>query len=119
MSFTCPDCNKTSHNPNDEINRYCGACHKWFPADEDLELPEAAEPPKFEARQIVIAHQGLWDRIVNWALQYGWALQQIPNGMDENGIPVMNNPDDLPTYAFMPYDGAREIMPQRGSMSDR
>ena len=30
MSFTCPDCKRTSHNPNDEANRFCGACHKFF-----------------------------------------------------------------------------------------
>jgi hypothetical protein len=29
-SFTCPDCGRTSYNPNDARHRYCGACHKFF-----------------------------------------------------------------------------------------
>lgn len=28
--FTCPDCGRTSHNPNDAAQRYCGACNKFF-----------------------------------------------------------------------------------------
>jgi len=27
MSITCPRCGMTSHNPNDERERYCGNCH--------------------------------------------------------------------------------------------
>lgn len=29
MSYTCPKCGRTSHNPNDEANRYCGFCHAF------------------------------------------------------------------------------------------
>lgn len=29
-TFTCPDCQRTSYNPNDVRERYCGACHKFF-----------------------------------------------------------------------------------------
>lgn len=29
-TFTCPRCSRTSHNPNDVANRYCGACHRFF-----------------------------------------------------------------------------------------
>lgn len=28
-SFTCPKCNRTSYNPNDVAQGYCGACHDW------------------------------------------------------------------------------------------
>lgn len=28
-SFTCPDCNMTSYNPNDILHRYCGNCHEF------------------------------------------------------------------------------------------
>lgn len=28
MAYTCPVCGMTSYNPNDEHERYCGACHK-------------------------------------------------------------------------------------------
>jgi hypothetical protein len=27
--FTCPKCGRTSHNPNDLVEGYCGACHDW------------------------------------------------------------------------------------------
>lgn len=29
-SFTCPACGRTSHNPNDSLNQYCGECHRFF-----------------------------------------------------------------------------------------
>lgn len=29
LTFTCPQCGKTSHNPNDVRESYCGACHKF------------------------------------------------------------------------------------------
>src|ERR1044072_5227424 len=29
-SFTCPKCERTSHNPMDVHEQYCGACHEWF-----------------------------------------------------------------------------------------
>lgn len=28
-SITCPKCGRTSHNPNDVEQRYCGACHEY------------------------------------------------------------------------------------------
>ncbi len=27
MSYTCPTCKRTSHEPNDEKHKYCGFCH--------------------------------------------------------------------------------------------
>jgi hypothetical protein len=29
-SFTCPDCGRTSWNPLDVFEQYCGNCHEWF-----------------------------------------------------------------------------------------
>ena len=29
MSFTCPLCGRTSHNPTDEAERYCASCHAF------------------------------------------------------------------------------------------
>lgn len=29
MSYTCKKCGRTSHNPNDWRERYCGACHQF------------------------------------------------------------------------------------------
>lgn len=37
MSFTCRHCNRTSHNPNDALNRYCGYCHHYC---DDADLVE-------------------------------------------------------------------------------
>lgn len=28
-SITCPVCHRTSYNPNDVREGYCGACHDW------------------------------------------------------------------------------------------
>jgi len=28
-SITCPNCGRTSWNPNDVREGYCGACHDW------------------------------------------------------------------------------------------
>jgi hypothetical protein len=28
-SITCPRCQRTSHNPNDVLEGYCGNCHDW------------------------------------------------------------------------------------------
>ena len=36
MSFTCPKCLMVSHNPNDERERYCGNCHRYFTEDDAL-----------------------------------------------------------------------------------
>jgi len=30
VAFTCPDCRFTSHNPNDEAQRYCVRCHAFI-----------------------------------------------------------------------------------------
>jgi ribosomal protein L37E len=32
-SFTCPRCGRTSHNPTDAVEGYCGACHDWTGSD--------------------------------------------------------------------------------------
>jgi hypothetical protein len=34
MSFTCPRCGRTSHNPTDEAEGYCGSCHGWTGSSE-------------------------------------------------------------------------------------
>jgi ribosomal protein L37E len=31
-SFRCPDCGHVSYHPIDVAERYCGACHRFFPA---------------------------------------------------------------------------------------
>jgi ribosomal protein L37E len=43
-TFTCPRCGRTSHNPNDAREGYCGACHDWTGEDDWL----AAENQRHE-----------------------------------------------------------------------
>lgn len=31
LAFTCRRCGRTSHHPKDVQERYCGACHQFFP----------------------------------------------------------------------------------------
>lgn len=33
-SITCPRCERTSYNPNDVLNKYCGACFRFHPEKE-------------------------------------------------------------------------------------
>jgi hypothetical protein len=50
ISFTCPrrECGRTSYNPNDVREGYCGACHDWT----GREAAAAAEPLLMPARVI-------------------------------------------------------------------
>lgn len=49
-SITCPVCGRTSWNPNDVREGYCGHCHAWTSADriDDLlgvgDLPSSIKP---------------------------------------------------------------------------
>jgi ribosomal protein L37E len=40
-SITCPVCGRTSYNPNDIKEGYCGHCHDWT-------SPPRTTPPKEE-----------------------------------------------------------------------
>jgi len=33
MTFTCPRCGRTSHNPHDAAERYCAHCHVFLDDD--------------------------------------------------------------------------------------
>ena len=43
-SITCPQCGRTSYNPNDIRAKYCGACHQ-FHADMDDPIPAEETQP--------------------------------------------------------------------------
>lgn len=51
MSFTCPECGRTSHHPEDEKQGYCGACHKFF---DPLRIADA-----FERAAAIVEEAGL------------------------------------------------------------
>lgn len=36
LALTCPLCSRTSRNPNDVANRYCGNCHIWIDEIQDF-----------------------------------------------------------------------------------
>ena len=47
-SYTCPLCGRTSYNPNDLANQYCGACHQfaepfWM---QDVRIAQRLRAPK-------------------------------------------------------------------------
>ncbi|HTF53622.1 MAG TPA: hypothetical protein VK735_39770 [Pseudonocardia sp.] len=43
MSFTCPECGRSSHHPKDEEFGYCGACHDFTGRlIEEVNLPDDA-----------------------------------------------------------------------------
>jgi hypothetical protein len=44
MSFTCPDCGRTSHHPKDEQFSYCGNCHEFKDANREDEFDHPNGP---------------------------------------------------------------------------
>lgn len=42
--FTCPDCHRTSYNPSDVADGYCGHCHRRPFIDRDLADAARLEP---------------------------------------------------------------------------
>ena len=36
LVFTCPECERTSHHPEDARQGFCGACHDWTGAPERI-----------------------------------------------------------------------------------
>jgi hypothetical protein len=51
MSFRCGECGRVSHNPWDELHRYCGACRKFFATvgwGKDLEFVVSRDRPFME-----------------------------------------------------------------------
>ena len=64
------------------------------------------EFPEGHARQIFIAHKGLWEQMERWAEQRNFYLSRIPDGANEDGTVFFKDPateeDFTPTYAFMP-----------------
>lgn len=76
MPFTCPDCGRTSHNPNDEKYRYCGACHVFFPEETNEPADVVAISQLIiEARAVMAQgavvefppeHQRHWRAVIAW-----------------------------------------------------
>lgn len=61
----------------------------------------APDKEEFEVRELVVAHQSVWDAIEELARQRNCSLTRIPNFADD--------PDDiLPAYIFTPNDFRKE-----------
>lgn len=56
-SIKCPRCGRTSHNPHDVRERYCGACHAY------LDQPHISGPPLVDPRGMVQARPPWWRRL--------------------------------------------------------
>jgi hypothetical protein len=48
--FTCPRCGRTSHNPNDAAQNYCGHCHVFIDDEARLIKAMAAELERLELK---------------------------------------------------------------------
>lgn len=65
----------------------------------------------FEARQVMVVHESVWNALVALGEQHGLRLDRVPDGADDDGTPFFreDRPDTecpqcghVPTYAFMP-----------------
>jgi len=94
MAFTCPRCFKTSHNPNDERERYCGNCHQFFSREIGRELKVSELNPR---TVVWIAKLGrpfasMWvvavsDKLVHFrAGKVGMEFFALRTGLNQEGI---------------------------------
>lgn len=98
-SITCPVCSRTSTDPNDVRERYCGHCHIHH---EDLLLPvhvvylnPSDYPTKFVVRAQYVTRNGVLvahnPEVVTDSIEE--ARRTIPPGL----VPMMPHPNDDPT----------------------
>ena len=52
MSFTCPVCWRTSYNPNDEAEGYCGYCHDFTGRPDGIERYSSSSTPAGQEREM-------------------------------------------------------------------
>jgi hypothetical protein len=65
--ITCPICGKTSHNPNDESQRYCANCHSFYnEIGRELRISEL-EP----GTVVVIMKEGRKSAMTAWVKDIG------------------------------------------------
>jgi hypothetical protein len=103
MSFTCPICEKTSHNPNDERERYCDNC-KAFTREIGRELKVSELKPGM----VVVVHKpghpmgtaGVVAVRSRWiqfrtGVAREFLAQRIGEGIRDDGQPLM-------VYQYLP-----------------
>jgi hypothetical protein len=52
MSYTCPVCLRTSHNPNDDAEHYCGYCHDWTWRTDGNQRHSSSSTPAGQEREM-------------------------------------------------------------------
>lgn len=56
-SFTCPKCGRTSYNPNDVSEGYCGNCHDWT-ADRDIYVEVGGQRYRVQSVRVLSDEEG-------------------------------------------------------------
>jgi hypothetical protein len=86
VSYTCPQCGKTSHHPDDERNGYCGNCHAYTSLDPRLAIAELfAVPP--ELLGLVLLQRG-GALISDTPLPEGHTARALAAALAEAGAPA-------------------------------
>lgn len=82
MPFTCPECSRTSHNPNDEKYRYCGACHKFFTDEIDEPADVVTISQLIIEARAVMAQGAIMDyppeHTRHWRAVIAWLMAHLP-----------------------------------------
>lgn len=95
-SFTCPQCSRTSYNPNDAEHGYCGACHAFTGPGraDDVETNRVVRVESPAHRLICVDSPGAplrraWCACGNYARVTGWseALRWIGLHKDDPTAP--------------------------------
>lgn len=97
--ITCPRCLRTSHNPNDIAQGYCGACHDWTQlpmSDPFNQLPADPEWIKRADALTVDAAQDLKCTVLLIAIQEVGKIGISVAGVPKTG-PLADVMQDVPT----------------------
>lgn len=82
MPFTCPDCTRTSHHPEDERYRYCGACHKFFTGEVDEPAEVVVLSQLIIEARAVLAHGMVQEypreHARHWRAVIAWLQAHLP-----------------------------------------
>jgi hypothetical protein len=89
LPFVCPVCRRTSHNPNDEREGYCGACHDWTVFRPGERVSATVNGQTFEAVLRIASPNGRslmlsFDRAV-WLVD-GMYAGMMPVLQDDDGV---------------------------------
>jgi hypothetical protein len=85
-SITCPRCGRTSHNPNDVREGYCGACHDWtttpLPGIDSPGRDALADEMRRALDEEMRYDDDDWTRLADAALR--WFAGRAPSGRGDD-----------------------------------